>query len=566
MSQPLRLRGISASLGVAVGRAAFVSRRHPLVPHRRIKASETEAECRRFEEAVEASSAELRRSKEELSRRHGDAYGPILDIYILMHVDVLLRDAVFELIRQKHLNAEWALAKAVKKLKQPLLADDSTYFRERARDIDHVEEHLLRHLQGGSRQSLVGDAPRILVARDLSPGDAVHMLAPPTLGLVTELGGPSSHTSILARAFGLPCVCSVGRFPDGVEDGETLVVDGFAAEVIVAPSPAEAETARARRRHFISFLQAERGSASSTADGVEVSLMANLGLPSELDQARRENAHGVGLYRTEFIALDQQVAPDEAKQLSLYRAAVLTMAPWPVVFRTFDWRGGKQLGAYRRPVERATLKAQLRAILQASAEGAAAVMIPMVATLAELQAARSLVEICRAELEQEGRACGELPVGMMVELPSAAILAEAFAKEADFFAVGTNDLVQYSLGVDRADGHALEEAQAVHPAVLRLLDQVVRAASHAQIPCSLCGDMASDSYGIVLALGLGFRQLSVPVSLLPLARAIVRRVDTSLAATVAREALDLDSVVSVRQRVLRSFGTELSSLWAEQGG
>jgi phosphotransferase system enzyme I (PtsI) len=566
LSRPLRLRGISASLGVAVGEAALVSRGHRLAPRRHIDASEADAECRRFEHAVEASSAELRRSKEELSSRHGEAHAPILDIYILMHLDVLLRDAVFELIRQEGLNAEWALAKAVKKLKQPLLTDDSSYFRERARDMDHVEEHLLRHLQGEPRQSLVGDEPRILLARDLSPVDAVHMLAPPTLGLVTEIGGPSSHTAILARAFGLPCVCSVGRLPEDVEDGETLVVDGFAAEVIVGPSPAEAQAARARRRRFISFLQAEQGSTSNTADGVEVSLMANLGLPSELEHARRENAQGIGLYRTEFIALDQQATPDEAEQLSLYRTAVLTMAPWPVVFRTFDWRGGKQLGDYRRQVERATLRTQLRATLQASAEGAAAVMIPMVATVAELRAARGLVEACRAELEQEGRAYGELPVGMMVELPAAAILAETFAKEADFFAVGTNDLVQYSLGVDRTEGGVLEEAQALHPAVLRLLDQVVRAAADAQIPCSLCGDMASDSYGIVLALGLGFRQLSVPVSLLPLARAIIRRVDTSLAATIAREALDLDSAAAVRQRVVRSFGRELSSLWADHDG
>jgi phosphotransferase system enzyme I (PtsI) len=564
MTDRVRFKGVAASIGVAVGPARVLGRERRRLSHRRIADTEIPAELDRFTQAVSKSRAEIESAKQELTERHGSAYAPILDVYLLMHGDALLIDATSEAIRNDGVNAEWALSRVTERLKKPLLENASAYFQERARDVDHVREHLLRQLRGEGPAEHSVDGPTVLIADDLSPADAVRMLAPPTVGLVTEMGARSSHTAILARTFGVPAVVGVGRLPTEIEDDELVLVDGFAGEVTVRASPEEQREAEARRDRFTALLEAERSSKAVTRDGVAISVTANVELPSEVPAALENGAEGIGLYRTEFMCLDRSEPPSEEEQLELYRGVVGDMAPNPVVFRTFDWRGDKRLrtndlGEH----ERAWLKTQIRALLRASVGGSVSLMFPMVSTVEELREARQLVEDCRESLSREESSAADPPVGMMVEVPSAALLAERFAPHADFFAVGTNDLAHYALGFDRRDSRSA--ARPFDPAVLDLLQRAVTAAGDAGIPCSMCGDMASDPVALGLALGLGYRQVSVPASILPLARAVIRNVDLGVAAEAAREALRCSSADAVRELIIDRLDKDLGALWKEQG-
>jgi phosphotransferase system enzyme I (PtsI) len=359
-------------------------------------------------------------------------------------------------------------------------------------------------------------------------------------------------------------VVGVGPLPIEIEDDEIVLVDGFSGDVTVGPAPEKRHEAEARRDRFRAFLKAERSGTAVTRDGVSILVTANVELPSEAEAALENGAEGIGLYRTEFMCLDRMEPPSEDEQFEVYRRVVTTMAPKRVVFRTFDWRGDKRLRAHdldRR--ERAWLKTQIKAVLRASAEGSVALMFPMVATVGEFRRARALVEECRNELGGQSARLAQLPIGMMVEVPSAALLAERFAEPADFFAVGTNDLAHHTLAFDRRDRRS--EAKPLDPAVLSLLEATVTAANRAKIPCSMCGDMAADPVALGLALGLGYRQVSVPVSVVPLARAIIRSVDLRTATEVAHDALRCESADGVRELVVDRLDAHLGNLWKEQG-
>jgi phosphotransferase system enzyme I (PtsI) len=560
MSRPLRLKGIAASVGVAVAPARVLGPERRRLSYAKIEDSAVATELARFDEAVTKSRVEIEAAKQELMQQHGPTYAPILDVYLLMHGDALLIDAVSEAIRNDGINAEWALARVTERLRAPLLRDTSAYFRERARDIAHVEEHLLRHLSGELRAEPPSDDPVVLVAHDLTPADAVHMLAPPTVGLVTEVGAGSSHTAILARTFGVPAVVGVGPLAFEIEEGEEVLVDGFAAEASVGVSEEERREAEARRNRFVAFLEGERHSAATTTDGVTVTVTSNVELPTEVEAALENGAEGIGLYRTEFMCLDLAEPPSEDAQFETYRAVVTAMAPRNVVFRTFDWRGDKRIRASDLDErERGWLKTQIKAVLRASREGAVSLMFPMVATVDELRSAKEIVEESKADLVDEGVRVETPPVGMMVEVPSAALLADRFAEHVDFFAVGTNDLAHYTMALDRSDGRA--SASPLDPAVLRLIAGTVAAASRAGIPCSLCGDMAASPVALGLALGLGFRSVSVPVSVVPLARAVIRNVDLKRAESVAEDALWCESADEVRVLLREQLAKDLDPLW-----
>jgi phosphotransferase system enzyme I (PtsI) len=564
MTSPARFKGIAASIGVAVGLARVVGRERRRPSCQQIDDTAISSELARFARAVSNSRADIESAKQELTDRHGSTYAPILDVYLLMHGDALLIDATSDAIRNDKVNAEWALSRVTERLKKPLLEDPSPYFQERARDIEHVREHLMRHLCGEQRSEPSTDGPTVLIAHDLTPADAVHMLAPPTVGLVTEVGAESSHTAILARTFGVPAVVGVGPLPADIEDDDVVLVDGFAGEVTVGASPEERRAAETRRDRFSAFLKAERSTSAVTRDGVSISVAANVELPSEVEAALAHGAEGIGLYRTEFMCLSRREPPSEEEQLEAYRGVVSAMAPRQVVFRTFDWRGDKRLRAHDLGERgRAWLKTQINAVLRASSEGSVALMFPMVATVEEFCEARALVEECRNGLSDERARSAQLPIGMMVEVPSAALLAERFAEHADFFAVGTNDLAHYTLAFDRRDSRS--SAKPLDPAVLGLLQRAITAASDAQTPCSMCGDMAADPVALCLALGLGYRRISVPVSVIPLARAVIRNVDLQVAAAVAGDAMKCVSADEVRALVVDRLDAQLGALWKEQG-
>lgn len=565
MSDALRLKGVAASMGIAVGGARVLAWGRRRVSFRRIAEDQVSSEIDRFRAAVAASHAEIEAARRELAQQHGATYASILDVYLLMHGDALLVDAIRDVIEQEHINAEWAISRVTERLKAPLLRDGSSYFRERARDVDHVKEHLLRELCGEDRAERPGQDPVVLIAHDLTPADAVQMLAPPTVGLVTEVGGGSSHTAILARTFGVPAVVGVGSLPVEIEDDEDVVVDGFSGEVIIGASRGERRQAETRRDRFLAFLEAERGTSAVTLDGTSISVAANMELPSELEAALGNGADGIGLYRTEFMCLSQSEPPSEDEQLDVYRTVATAMAPKKVIFRTFDWRGDKRPASLGAGADQADwLRTQIKAVLRAGEWGSVALMFPMMATVRALRDAKVLVQQCRAELGREGVPSASLKVGMMVEVPSAALMAEHFARHADFFAVGTNDLAHYALGVDRQGDQASAGASLLDPAVLRLLERTIRAARDAGIPCSVCGDMAADPLALSLVLGLGYREISVPVRLLPLVRAVIHSVDLDLLSSLAEDALRCESAEEVRLLVTDRMGEGFDRSWMHQ--
>jgi phosphotransferase system enzyme I (PtsI) len=566
VTRPTRIKGIAASIGIAVGAARFLGRRGRRASYRRIQDSEVSTELARFAEAVSRSNAEIEEAKRELLRLQGSKQVPILDVYLLMHGDALLIDAISDAIRNDGINAELAVSRVAERLRAPLLQDASSYFRERARDITHLEDHLLRHLCGERRPEACSEGPVVLIAPDLSPADAVRALAPPTVGLVTEIGAASSHTAILARTFGIPAVVGVGPLSIEIEDDEIVVVDGFSGEVTLGASAEERAQAEARRNRFAVFLQADRAPRAVTLDGTSITVSANVGLASELKAVIETRADGIGLYRTELMCIDRTGPPPEDEQFESYRTVVTALAPKKVVFRTFDWRGDKRLRAHDLSErEHSWLKAQIRAVLRASSEGSVALMFPMVATLDELIQAKALVDACRSELNDEAAGSAILPIGMMVEVPSAALLAERFARHADFFAVGTNDLACSTLALDRNASNRSGAPAALDPAVLRLLDHALCAARDANIPCSMCGDMACDPVALCVALGLGYRHVSVPVSVVPLARALIRNLDLQIAEDLAREALECPSAVAVRNLAVDRLGEHIGPSLRDQG-
>lgn len=564
MTGSTRIKGIAASIGIAVGAARFLGRGGRRASYRRIQDSEVSTELSRFAEAVARSNAEIEEAKRELLRLQGSRHAPILDVYLLMHGDALLIDAISDAIRNDGINAEWAVSRVSKRLRAPLLQDASPYFRERARDITHIEDHLLRHLCGERPPEACSEGPVVLIASDLSPADAVRALAPPTVGLVTEIGAGSSHTAILARTFGIPAVVGIGPLSIEIEDDEVVVVDGFSGEVTIGASAEERIHAEARRNRFAVFLQADRATRAVTRDGASITVSANVGLASELKAVIETGADGIGLYRTELMCLDRIEPPPEDEQFELYRTVVTALAPKNVVFRAFDWHGDKRLRAHDLSErERAWLKAQIRAVLRTSSEGSVALMFPMVATLDELIEAKALVDACRSELNDEAARSAILPIGMMVEVPSAALLAERFAQHADFFAVGTNDLACSTLALDRSARSGASTA--LDPAVLRLLDHTLSAARDANIPCSMCGDLACDPVALSLALGMGYRHVSVPVSVVPLARTLIRHLDLQIAGDLAREALECPSAVAVRNLAVDRLGEHIGPSLRDHG-
>jgi phosphotransferase system enzyme I (PtsI) len=449
-----------------------------------------------------------------------------------------------------------------------------------------VARHVRRELAPGGARLIEVDAPVVVVARDLSPADTIRLARSPAIALVTEVGSASSHTALVARSFGLVTVVGVADAGRSVVDGDVVIVDGLAACVVVRPEPAEREAALDRGRRYSAFAESlarREVRANHTADGVRVFIHANLELPDEAPLAVEAGGEGVGLYRTEFLFLGATEPPDEATQLAAYRAVVEAVAPRPVTIRTYDLGGDKVARGGRRdrmrePNPALGLRAlrfslarrdlfitQLRAILRAAEHGRVRVMFPLVTTVGELDEARAALDEAREQLRAEGTAFGEVAFGAMVEVPSAVMLADRFARRVDFLSVGTNDLVQYTFAVDRQNPSVAALASPLDPAILQLLRRVSTDALAADVELSMCGDLAADPFGLPLVIGLGYRCLSVPCGALPLVRAVVARIETDRARLVADEAVRAETPEEVAVLVRDAFGEALGELWTEVG-
>ncbi len=574
------LRGLAGSPGVAVGRAVVVGPQKTIHRHRLVAPSEVSSEIARYGEAVERAQQDLR----EMATLVGDrrAETSILEAYVLMVADETLAESVRVQIETDRRCVEWAVANAIEVIANRLAAVDDPYLRERSHDVEFVGDRLLRALgndpSGGTLPALSG--PSIIIARDLSPADTAAMVDAPVVGFVTEMGTRTSHTSIMARALEIPAVVGVNDALRRVSAGDTVIVDGLRGTVVVRPTQEQLDEARGRAdRHsaLAKELQESRHRAPTTKDGVPLTLRANVELPAEAIFARDQGADGIGLYRTEFLYIDRASPPTEDQQFEIFRAVVEAMRPKPVVLRTFDIGGDKFASTFQVPPEmnpmlglRAVRLAlsrpdvfleHLRAMVRASAYGNVKIMVPMVASLSELRAVRALLAEAHADVRDRGLPCAdEIPLGVMIEVPSAAVMVDLFAQEAAFLSLGTNDLIQYTLAVDRTSRSLAYLASPFDPSILRLIAGVLHAGNEWDCPVSICGAMASDPLAAMLLLGLGVRDFSMEAAAIPEIKEALRRVSLVDAETTAAAAMRLHTAEEVEHCIAASFAPLLYDL------
>jgi phosphotransferase system enzyme I (PtsI) len=583
-------RGIPGSPGVAVGPALVIGDNRAVYTRRHVHAAQIDAEIARVAEAVVSAKGTLKEVSQQLEAGPGHDTTPILDAYLVMLSDPLLHEAIERKIRDERKCAEWAIASASEEISRLFLPaspnEKDSYIVERRHDVEFVGDRLLRALMGDGGVSIPRlTEPTVIVARDLSPADTAGMVKEPAIALVTEVGTRTSHTSIMARALEIPAVVGVDGALYHIRTGDMLIVDGLRGEVTVRPSEMAIAEARARADRHLAFargLLSTRHQPCLTADGVLVALRANVELPAEAILALDHGADGIGLYRTEFLYIDRLTQPDEGEQYEIYRAVIEAVAPRPVTLRTFDIGGDKFASSFKLPAEmnpalglRAVRLAlsqpdvfltQLRAMVRASAHGDVRVMVPMVSSIHELREVRKLLTRAITDVEARGLPhAAKIPLGIMIEVPSAAIMADVFAREAEFFSLGTNDLIQYALAIDRTSQSLASLASPFDPSIVRLVAGVVRAGKEASIPVSICGAMASDPLAATLLVGLGLRELSMEAAAIPEIKEAIRRVSIAECEAVARAALGCDTAEEVEGVIARAFAPRLLDLLSGSG-
>jgi len=523
MGSSTTLMGHAASPGIAVGRCWPLDRRKVRTPKRRILQDEVQGELARMRAALDAADKQLAEVREKVEQLEGTEHTAIIDMHRMMLKDEMLVVEAQRLIRDDKVNAEWAVKRAVRKIKNAFseLADD--YFKERRADVDFVGERIIKNLMGEVVD--VQEPPpegAVIIAHDLSPADTALLLHERKVAaFVTDAGTRTSHTAIVARALEVPAVVGVGRISALAGKGDWIVVDGQRGMVILNPSPGERSDYDVARERWLAAereLMATSDLPATTVDGASVRLVGNIEFAEEVKSLLAHGGEGIGLYRTEFLYMGRTDLPSEEEHYQNYRQILEGLAPRPVTIRTFDLGGDKLPAGVRSHDENPALglravryclrhpdmfRAQLRGLLRASVHGNLRVMFPMVSGVAELRAAKRALLEAREELRREGIETRLPPIGIMVELPSAALIADRLAMECEFLSIGTNDLIQYTMAIDRQNKDVAYLYRPLHLAVLRTLRLICDAGRGAGIPVSMCGEMAGEPQYVLVLLGLG---------------------------------------------------------------
>lgn len=582
-TRPSRRRvfdGIGVSSGYAIGRAHLVDRRRVKVPKYRVGADGVDGEIARFDAALQASEAQIAEIRAMLGEASSDN-DLILDAHQLMLRDEMIVDATRDAIQRDRINAEWALRKVIRSVKRIFANLDDEYFRERRSDVEFVGQRVLRNLMGTAQPNLSMIQPgSIVVAHDLSPADTAFLNDTTVVAFATDVGGRTSHTAIMARSLELPAVVGLDNISEQIGPGDILIVDGSGGRVIVQPTGEEIghyQRLQQRYAQHLAKVTAARHSPATTCDGLTVHIAANIERPAEAAAAMEAGAHGVGLYRTEYLYMNRETLPDEAEQYAAYREVVEATGDVGATIRTLDLGGDKFIEPIKQnrelnPVmglravrfclhEPALFRTQLRALLRASAHGNLRILVPLISGLGEVRAVRALLDACRAELIAEGVAVADdVPLGVMIELPSAAAIADLLAQACDFFAIGTNDLIQYMLAIDRGNEHVAHLYRPLHPAVLRVLADVVKAADSAGIPVSLCGEMAGEPGYLPVLLGLGLTRLSMTTTSVPVLKSAVRAVAADDCARLFAELRAIGTTDNIEEHVAARVGVMFDRL------
>src|SRR5215468_4027083 len=568
----VRRQGLGVSPGIAFGRAYLIGRDTLKAPRHHIERDDVDTEVARLYKAIAASDKQLARIKERLASENESDYHIITAHQMMLHDEHLVGAAV-GYIRGELINAEWGLRRAVDDIAGVFDRMQDDYLRERRSDVEFVFERVLRSLLGRETGPVLPPPDAIVVAYDLSPADTAQLHKAAVAGMITDAGGKTSHTAIIARAHEIPAVVGLENITELVETDDRLLIDGGSGIVIVNPTPSTVAEFRDEQRRQVAAgaaLHAMRDLPGVTLDGSDIALLCNIDGPDEIEDALDYGAMGVGLFRTEYLFMSRDDPPDEERHYQTAVDVLRRLGGKPATIRTYDL-GADKLAPFLEEAElqevnpalglrsirlclsqlgRPMFKAQLRGLLRASAHGPLQIMFPMISGVAELRAAKAVVDEVKLELQQEGQAFDEhVKLGIMIEMPSAALSADFLAEECDFFSIGTNDLIQYTMAVDRVNEYVSYLYEPLHPSLLRLLGEVARAAHAVGIPVAVCGEMAGEPMIAPVLIGLGIRELSMSAVSVPEVKALIRATRTPEAEALVQRIAKLGTAAEVRAMV-----------------
>ncbi len=576
-----RLEGIPASPGIIIGKAHLVDKsRVKILYQYLVDEKQLSREVEKFKGALHTEEEKLLQLRDQMPKQvKENAF--ILDSHLMILKDSMLVGSTIKRILNEKINAEWALKESLEEIRDVFEQINDEYLRSRITDVENVTERILRNLSGETKPGLNEIRERmIIVAHDLSPVDTTELNISKVMGFITDIGGRTSHTAIMAQALEIPAVVGLESATDFVQEGDLLIVDGNTGEVVINPDDRAIifyQEKQLQREKYKSAIARISHLPAETLDGHKVAVMANIEFLEEVAAAKDYGGEGIGLYRTEFLYLRSKGFPNEEELFEDYREVAEIIAPAPVIIRTLDLGGDNFLSELEIPKEinpalglraiRLCLKepeifrSQLRAILRASAYGKAKLMFPMISGLQEVIDAKEILGQVKAELDSQGvKYDPDIETGIMIEVPSAVVVADMLAKHVDFFSIGTNDLIQYALAIDRSNEHVANMYQPFHPAILKMIKQVVDAGKNAGIPVSLCGEMAGDPLCVPILLGLGIGELSMNARAIPLVKKLIRSISLKEAQEDFETVTGLSTASEVRAYILERMKKLLPEL------
>lgn len=564
------LKGIAASPGIEIGKAHVVKHEQVVINTSPIKKEDIGKEIKKLEDALTTTKLQLEKIKEKAQKELGSEKAKIFDAQLMVLEDPVFINEIKSKIESELITADNAVSQVVNSYIAEFGSAKDEYLKERAADIKDIGERLIKNILGISVDAFSLEQEAIIIAKDLTPSDTAQMDKEKVKAFATDMGGRTSHTAIMARSLEIPAVVGLKDATQKIKTGDTVIIDGNEGAVYVNPDEETAKRYEKLKQDYLNKvkeLKQLKDLPAETSDNAKrVEISANIGTPKDVKGALENGAEGVGLYRTEFLYMDRQSLPTEEEQFDAYRQVVEKMAPRPIIIRTLDIGGDKKLPYLNMPDElnpflgwRAIricldrpdiLKTQLKAILRASAYGKARIMYPMISGVDEVRRANKILDEAKAELYAEGKDFDEdIEVGIMVEIPSAAVTADILAKEVDFFSIGTNDLIQYTLAVDRMNEHISYLYEPFHPAVLRLIKNVIDSSHKEGKWTGMCGEMAGDPLAAPILLGMGLDEFSMSASSIPKVKKIIRLLTYDEAKEIAGKALSMSEPADIRAMV-----------------
>ena len=580
-SNSISLKGVPASPGIVIGKAVVLDKDKLEIKATPIAENAIDKEIKDFKKATARISGDLQALSIAVAKRLGKDYARIFEAQAMIAADQIINQKVIDRIKREKIQAAYLYNQEISAVIEQLSQSDDPYLKERILDINSVCTRLLNVLQG-VRQTAVKDVegPTVVIAKYLSPGDLLGFSMRKRVGIAMEIGGVTSHTSLLAKSLDLPAIVGVGHILDNVHTGDRVIIDGYSGKLIIKPQQSEVKKFRKRVSFLKELAQTVariKNKKAVTRDGHQVKIFNNIELPSESARVAKSGAEGIGLFRTEYLFLTDDAFPNSEKQFKAYKSILSKMSGKQVLIRTFDLGGDKFMADRLQTVDpnpflgwRAIrfcldnpelFKTQLKALLRASNFGNMGIMLPMISNLDELSATKKLIEECKQELTAERiKFKADIPLGIMIEVPSAVVLAEHLAREVDFFSIGTNDLVQYILAVDRTNEKLTHLYQSFNPAVLKMIKQTIDAGHKYNIKVGICGELSSDPLAAIVLVGMGIDELSTSYLATGVIKYVIRNIDLKIAKSIAAKVISMKTEADVIAHIKNQAGKHFPEL------